>query len=81
MLFGGSEDPTAYGELISIGGLGPEINEQLSAALAEILQMKLSVPPARFYIKFYDVKVRSYVYVWAHFFGVEFVLAISHSEW
>ncbi len=81
MLFGGSEDPTAYGELISIGGLGPEINEQLSAALAEILQMKLSVPPARFYIKFYDVKVRSHVYVWANFFGVEFVLAISHSEW
>jgi phenylpyruvate tautomerase len=59
MLFGGSEDPTAYGELISIGGLGPEINEQLSAALAEILQMKLSVPPARFYIKFYDVKGHS----------------------
>jgi hypothetical protein len=81
MLFGGSEDPTAYGELISIGGLGPEINEQLSAALAEILQMKLLVPPARFYIKFYDVKVTSHVYIWANFFGVEFVLAILHSEW
>jgi hypothetical protein len=68
MLFGGSEDPTAYGELISIGGLGPEINEQLSAALAEILQTKLSVPPARFYIKFYDIKVRSHVYDWANIF-------------
>ncbi|CAK9192844.1 unnamed protein product [Sphagnum jensenii] len=56
MSFGGSEDPTAYGELVSIGGLGPEINKQLSAAIAEILQTKLSVPPARFYIKFYDVK-------------------------
>lgn len=57
MSFGGSEEPTAYGELISIGGIGPESNKQLSAALAEILQTKLSIPPSRFYIKFYDVKV------------------------
>jgi phenylpyruvate tautomerase len=62
MSFGGSEDPTAYGELVSIGGLGPEINKQLSAAIAEILQTKLSVPPARFYIKFYDVKVSPHFY-------------------
>ncbi len=57
MSFGGSEEPTAYGELVSIGGLTPDKNKQLSAALAEILQSKLSVQPSRFYIKFYDVKV------------------------
>ncbi len=57
MSFGGSEEPTAYGELVSIGGLTPDKNKQLSAALAEILSSKLSVPPSRFYLKFYDVKV------------------------
>jgi phenylpyruvate tautomerase len=56
MSFGGSEEPTAYGELVSIGGLTPDKNKQVSAALAEILQSKLSVQPSRFYIKFYDVK-------------------------
>jgi phenylpyruvate tautomerase len=56
MSFGGSEEPTAIGELVSIGGLTPDKNKQLSAALAEILQSKLSVQPSRFYIKFYDVK-------------------------
>jgi hypothetical protein len=57
MSFGGSEEPAAYGELISIGGVGPDTNKQLSAAISEILETKLSVPPARFYIKFFDVKV------------------------
>jgi phenylpyruvate tautomerase len=60
MSFGGSEEPTAYGELVSIGGLTPDKNKQLSAALAEILSSKLSVPPSRFYIKFYDVKASNF---------------------
>ncbi|XP_010929354.1 uncharacterized protein [Elaeis guineensis] len=59
MAFAGSEEPTAYGEVISIGGLGPSVNGKLSAALAEILETKLSVDSSRFYIKFYDVQ-RSY---------------------
>eukprot|EP00850_Spirogloea_muscicola_P014877 SM000110S18884 [mRNA] locus=s110:64200:66041:- [translate_table: standard] len=56
MSFGGSEEPTAYGEVVSIGGLDPETNKKLSAAICDILQSKLSVPPNRVYIKFYDVK-------------------------
>jgi hypothetical protein len=32
MSFGGSEEPTAYGELVSIGGLTPDKNKQLSAS-------------------------------------------------
>lgn len=52
------EEPTAYGELISIGGINPSNNKQLSAAISEILQSKLKIPPSRFYIKFYDVAVR-----------------------
>jgi len=58
MSFGGTEEPAAYGELISIGGVGPATNKELSAAISEILETKLSVPPSRFYIKFFDVKVR-----------------------
>lgn len=56
--FGGSEEPAAYGEVISIGALGPSVNAKLSSALAEILEAKLSVDSSRFYIKFYDVQVR-----------------------
>ncbi|KAL0410271.1 UNVERIFIED_CONTAM: Macrophage migration inhibitory factor [Sesamum latifolium] len=52
--FGGTEEPAAYGELISIGGLGPSVNAKLSATIAEILQTKLSIESSRFYIKFYD---------------------------
>ncbi|KAJ7518973.1 hypothetical protein O6H91_20G017500 [Diphasiastrum complanatum] len=54
--FAGDEQPAAYGELVSIGAVGPDTNKKLSKALADILDSKLSVPPNRFYIKFYDVK-------------------------
>eukprot|EP01018_Ginkgo_biloba_P017427 Gb_32509 [translate_table: standard] len=56
MSFGGREDPAAYGELVSVGGLGPDTNKKLSAAIANILETKLSVSKSRFFIKFYDVK-------------------------
>ncbi|KAI4335356.1 hypothetical protein L6164_014008 [Bauhinia variegata] len=54
--FGGTEEPAAYGELISIGGLGPSVNGKLCSTIAEILQTKLSIDSSRFYIKFYDVQ-------------------------
>ncbi|XP_057422394.1 uncharacterized protein LOC130716212 [Lotus japonicus] len=54
--FGGTEEPAAYGELISIGGLGPSVNGKLSSTIAEILQTKLYIDGSRFYIKFYDVQ-------------------------
>ncbi|XP_077222630.1 tautomerase/MIF superfamily protein [Tasmannia lanceolata] len=54
--FAGTEEPAAYGELISIGGLSPSVNGKLSSAIADILETKLSVDSSRFYIKFYDVK-------------------------
>ncbi|KAM3193060.1 hypothetical protein ACQJBY_069930 [Aegilops geniculata] len=53
--FAGSEEPAAYGEIMSIGGLGPGVNGKLSAALADILEAKLSVSASRFYVKFDDV--------------------------
>ncbi|XP_020227962.1 macrophage migration inhibitory factor homolog [Cajanus cajan] len=54
--FAGTEEPAAYGELISIGGLGPSVNGKLSSTIAEILQTKLYIDSSRFYIKFYDVQ-------------------------
>ncbi|KAJ1400635.1 Tautomerase/MIF superfamily [Sesbania bispinosa] len=54
--FGGTEEPAAYGELISIGGLGQSVNGKLSSTIAEILQTKLYIDGSRFYIKFYDVQ-------------------------
>ncbi|CAL5333416.1 hypothetical protein CsSME_00015144 [Camellia sinensis var. sinensis] len=54
--FAGTEEPAAYGELISIGGLGPSVNGKLSSTIADILQTKLSIDCSRFYIKFYDVQ-------------------------
>ncbi|KAK6164799.1 hypothetical protein DH2020_001663 [Rehmannia glutinosa] len=57
MSFGGTEQPAAYGELLSIGGLNPDVNKKLSAAISNILETKLSVSKSRFYLKFYDTKV------------------------
>lgn len=54
--FGGTEQPAAYGELVSIGGLGPDVNKKLSAAIAAIIETKLSVPKSRFFLKFFDAK-------------------------
>lgn len=54
--FGGSEQPAAYGELVSIGGLNPETNKKLSAAIASIFETKLFVPKNRYFLKFYDTK-------------------------
>ncbi|XP_020101141.1 macrophage migration inhibitory factor homolog isoform X2 [Ananas comosus] len=54
--FGGTQQPAAYGELVSIGGLNPDVNKKLSAGIANILETKLSVPKSRFFLKFYDSK-------------------------
>lgn len=56
MAFGGTEEPAAYGELVSIGGLNPDVNKKLCAAVSALLETKLSVPKSRFFLKFYDTK-------------------------
>lgn len=105
MIFGATEAPCAFGELISIGSIGGTKNAavcfcdshavphacccrcthashtaagpsssdaaaacwcccrhcrlQISAAISGVLQAKLNMEPARFYLKFTDVTVRS----------------------
>ncbi|AES92245.1 putative intramolecular oxidoreductase [Medicago truncatula] len=54
--FGGTEEPAAYGELISIGGLDPTVNAKLSSTIAQIIQTNLHIHSSRFYIKFSDVQ-------------------------
>ncbi|CAK9136694.1 unnamed protein product [Ilex paraguariensis] len=56
MSFGGTEQPAAYGEVVSVGGLNPDVNKKLSAAISNILETKLSVPKKRFFLKFHDSK-------------------------
>ncbi|KEH28840.1 macrophage migration inhibition factor-like protein [Medicago truncatula] len=66
--FGGTEQEAAYGELVSIGGLNPDVNKKLSAAIAAILETKLSVPKTRFFLKFYDTKARFQLWMeWNYF--------------
>lgn len=58
--FGGTEEPAAYGELVSIGGLNADVNKKLSAEVAGILETKLSVSKSRFFLKFYDTKASEF---------------------
>jgi len=60
MAFGGTQEPAAYGEQVSIGGLNPDVNKKLSTGIDSILESKLSVPKSRFYLKFYDSKVSNH---------------------
>ncbi|RZC91814.1 hypothetical protein C5167_021526 [Papaver somniferum] len=57
--FGGSVENSAFGELTSIGGLNADVNKKLSAAIAAILEEKISVSKSRFFIKFTDTKASS----------------------
>ncbi|KAG5243128.1 macrophage migration inhibitory factor [Salix suchowensis] len=52
--FGGTQEPAAFGELVSIGGLNPDVNKNLSSAIASILEKTLSVPKSRLFLKLYD---------------------------
>ncbi|XLR68632.1 hypothetical protein HN51_015685, partial [Arachis hypogaea] len=42
IVFGGNEQPAAYGKLVSTGGLNPDINKKISAGIVSILENKLS---------------------------------------
>ncbi|XP_020879980.1 macrophage migration inhibitory factor homolog isoform X1 [Arabidopsis lyrata subsp. lyrata] len=55
--FAGSKEPAAYGQLVSIGGLGPDVNGKLSEKISEILQVKLDIASFRCYISFYESPV------------------------
>ncbi|PNW69968.1 hypothetical protein CHLRE_17g700100v5 [Chlamydomonas reinhardtii] len=56
MIYGGTEEPCAFGYLMSIGSIGGDKNKKISAAICEVLTAKLGVPANRVYIQFSDAK-------------------------
>lgn len=52
--FGGTEEPAAYGELLSIGAIGGAKNKAISKAISDVITAKLGVSASRFYLSFHD---------------------------
>lgn len=52
--FNGNKEPAAYAEIVSMGGINREVKRKLISTLGSILQAKLSIPTARFFLKVYD---------------------------
>ncbi|KAA8517713.1 hypothetical protein F0562_015187 [Nyssa sinensis] len=52
--FGGNKEPAAFAEIVSMGGINSEVKRNLIATIGTILQNKLSIPRARFFLKVYD---------------------------
>ncbi|HKL22928.1 MAG TPA: phenylpyruvate tautomerase MIF-related protein [Tichowtungia sp.] len=55
LMMGGVEDNAAFVEVKSIGGLGHDVCEKLSAAICDLLEATLQIPPARIYLNFTEV--------------------------
>ncbi|CAH0758702.1 unnamed protein product [Diatraea saccharalis] len=52
MSFGGTTDPCAIANLMSIGGLGVELNKKHAKVLFDLVEMELGIPSDRMYITF-----------------------------
>jgi phenylpyruvate tautomerase len=68
--FGGTFDPCAYGELMSIGRIGIEENKKFSNEIMSLLEARLGVPPTRFYITFNDAKPQDVGFNKSTFHGI-----------
>ena len=55
LLLGGTDDPAAFIDLRSIGGLSNAINRRLSEQLCGLLRERLNLSPDRVYVHFQDV--------------------------
>jgi len=56
LTFAGTFDPAFTANIYSIGKIGPEMNANTSAGLAEFLEKELGLPSDRGYISFFDMK-------------------------
>ncbi|XP_057523803.1 uncharacterized protein LOC130803627 [Amaranthus tricolor] len=52
--FTGTEEPAAFGQLISMGGINKIVKKNLITSIGGILQTHLSIPPARFFCHVVD---------------------------
>ena len=53
--YGGEIGPGAFVEVRSIGGIGGQVNKDLSAKISACLKEKLGIDSSKIYINFYDV--------------------------
>ncbi|CAL5228774.1 g11964 [Coccomyxa viridis] len=54
MMFAGTEEPAAFGELFSIGAIGGDKNKEISKIIFDVVSSKLGVPSDRMYLSFHD---------------------------
>ena len=54
MSFGGTDEPTALCDLVSIGQLSKESNKAHSKAIMNLLSEKLKISSSRVYVSFHD---------------------------
>ncbi|KAJ4978862.1 hypothetical protein NE237_009642 [Protea cynaroides] len=52
--FNDNEEPAAFGEVISMGGINSEVKKKLISTIGSILETKLSISKSRFFLKVFD---------------------------
>jgi phenylpyruvate tautomerase len=60
MLMSGKPGEAAFVDVRGIGGLGDDVNRQLSQKLCRLLNEALGVPPNRVYVNFADIKAANW---------------------
>jgi phenylpyruvate tautomerase PptA (4-oxalocrotonate tautomerase family) len=60
MMMAGSEQPAAFADIRSIGGLNRDVNRKLSERICALLQDQLGIPPDRVYLGFASVSAENW---------------------
>eukprot|EP01039_Chlorochromonas_danica_P005378 gene5378-5916_t len=60
MFAGNDQEPAAFCNLVSIGGIKPETNKKLSKGICFVLEKYLKVPSNRVYIQFSDSQASNF---------------------
>ncbi|GAB2231488.1 hypothetical protein Droror1_Dr00010496 [Drosera rotundifolia] len=56
IFFGGTKEPAAFAELLSMGGINSDIKKELISIVGSILEDHLSIPKTRFFCHVIDIK-------------------------
>src|SRR5947209_6420248 len=60
ILMAGQPGHAAFVDIRSIGGLGGNVNRQLSQKICDLLKKILNVPPDRIYLNFSDIEANNW---------------------
>jgi len=55
IMMSGTEQPAAFADVRSIGGLTHDVNKAISDRICTLLKDKLGIPPDRVYLNFTDI--------------------------